>query len=257
MIFSPSSIAASDISLRAAQGRPQPLRDFAADAGERYQKFAESPRSANYDKDDVMIHNLRCSCGAVKGTLNNPATVNRAICYCHDCQAFAHFLKHADTILDARGGTDIIQTQPNHINFSQGTEHIVCLQLTKKGLMRWYTRCCNTPIGNTMANYTFSFVGLIHNCLEQDRAQLDTTIGPVAAQVYTQSARGEPKPRQHGLPGSFWRLGRMQLRARFNGSYRQTPFFDSDTGKPVAEPVVLTEQQREQLERKVRTWNAE
>jgi hypothetical protein len=200
-----------------------------------------------------MIHDIRCSCGALKGRLSNPETLNRAICYCRDCQAFAHFLKRSDEILDERGGSDIIQTQPKHITFFQGAEHLACVRLTKKGLMRWYTRCCNTPVGNTMANYKFSFVGLVHNCLEQDGAKLDITIGPVDAQVYTQSARGEPKPIQHGLAGSLWRLGGMQLRARFNGSYRQTPFFDGDTGKSVVEPVVLTVQQREQLEREMCT----
>lgn len=45
---------------------------------------------------------LRCSCGALRGVLRgmSPARGNRVVCYCRDCQAFAHFLDR-DEILDA------------------------------------------------------------------------------------------------------------------------------------------------------------
>src|SRR4051812_39818162 len=56
---------------------------------------------------------LGCRCGRVRGTVTRaaPASVNRVICYCDDCQAFAHWLARAD-LLDAHGGTDIVQLAP-------------------------------------------------------------------------------------------------------------------------------------------------
>lgn len=41
----------------------------------------------------------------------------------------------------------------------QAAENLACLRLTDKGLLRWYSTCCQTPIGNTSANWKISFVG--------------------------------------------------------------------------------------------------
>src|SRR5439155_1113896 len=42
---------------------------------------------------------LRCRCGEVVGRVENasPQKVNRVVCYCDDCQAFAHQLCRAIT----------------------------------------------------------------------------------------------------------------------------------------------------------------
>ena len=46
---------------------------------------------------------VRCECGKLRGMATDlePASVNRAVCYCDDCQSFAHFLGRADDVLDA------------------------------------------------------------------------------------------------------------------------------------------------------------
>jgi hypothetical protein len=120
-----------------------------------------------------LNHPLQCRCGTVKGYVSDPQTVNRAVCYCRDCQAFAHFLGRAADILDAQGGTDVIQTLSARVIFSEGREVLACMRLSRNGLMRWYTTCCNTPIGNTLPNFRFSFVGLIHSCLESGDVPLE------------------------------------------------------------------------------------
>src|SRR5271165_2181914 len=110
-----------------------------------------------------MNHLLKCRCGTLKGSVGQSARVNRCICYCRDCQAFAHFLGRADETLDAQGGTDIVQTLPATIAFTQGVDALACMRLTENGLLRWYSACCSTPIGNTLANYKISFIGLVHD----------------------------------------------------------------------------------------------
>jgi hypothetical protein len=104
---------------------------------------------------------LRCHCGELRGSVTDPSprTVNRVVCYCDDCQAFAHQLGRAD-LLDARGGTDIVQVAPASLKFVQGQRRIVGLRLTSNGLFRWYASCCNTPVGNSL-NPAIPFVGII------------------------------------------------------------------------------------------------
>ena len=190
-----------------------------------------------------MSHSLQCRCGTVKGYVDNPERANRGVCYCKDCQAFAHFLGGSD-ILDEKGGTDVIQTLPENVRFTAGTEALACMRLRENGLLRWYARCCNTPIGNTPANFKISYVGLIHNCLESSGESLGESFGPVRLRVNTKSARGTPKPESVGFVPMVIRVLFTLLKARVDGSYRQTPFFAN--GTPVATPKVLS---REELAR--------
>lgn len=198
-------------------------------------------------------HPLRCQCGALQGTVANPRTSNHAVCYCKDCQAFAYYLGKPNEILDARGGSDIVQTQPKNLVFVQGSEQLACIRLTPKGLLRWYSRCCRTPIGNTLATPKLSFIGLLHSCLGGDAASLEESFGPVTAWVHTDGARGEPTPRTEGLGRSIWWFLRRAVVARVNGDYRQTPLFHLDTGAPVAAPYVLSSEEHARVMAAVRT----
>jgi hypothetical protein len=156
-------------------------------------------------------------------------------------------LGRAGDILDAQGGTDVIQTLPARILITEGREMLACMRLSKNGLLRWDTTCCNTPIGNTLANFRFSFVGLIHNCLENGGVPLDSSFGPVRMWINTRSAKGAAAPRSSGvIPGILGLLG-MVARARINGSYKRTAFFSVATGAPIAAPTVLSQAERASL----------
>ena len=113
-----------------------------------------------------MNHPLRCRCGTLKGYVSHPEKVTRGVCYCRDCQAFAHFLGTTGDILDEMGGTDVVATLPKYVTFTQGVDALACMSLTETGMLRWYASCCNTPIGNTPRDFKVSHVGLIHTCLE-------------------------------------------------------------------------------------------
>ena len=192
-----------------------------------------------------MSHPLQCSCGTLQGTLDNPQSGHRVVCYCRDCQAFAYFLGRADEILDERGGSDIVQVLPRNITFTQGVEKLACMRLTDKGLLRWYASCCHTPIGNTLATPKMSFIGLVHTCLESRDRRLQDAFGPIRGWVNTGGARGNPKPKAVGQGATiFWFIGHT-LKARFNGDYKRTPLFRADTGAPVVEPRVLTSGEHE------------
>jgi hypothetical protein len=198
-----------------------------------------------------MNHPLSCKCGILRGIVAHPERVNRAICYCRDCQAFARFLGRAGDVLDSSGGTDVIQTIPAHLTFTQGQQQLACMRLTEKGLVRWYSRCCNTPIGNTSADFRVSFIGLIHNCLESHEKSLDDSFGPVRMWSFTKGAKKPVKSRTPTMIAGILRLIGMVIRARVSGAYKQTPLFSPDTGAPVAVPKILSSSERAAVYRNV------
>ena len=182
---------------------------------------------------------IQCTCGALKGSMKIRQGINHCVCYCADCQAFANHLKRADEILDQRGGTEVIQTSQANITLLEGIDNLACLRLTPKGIIRWYTSCCNTPIGNTLPNHKLAFIGLVHNCLYTRPASLEQTFGPVSMVVNTAHARGEPRPEPAGLLRATARIIFMMLKDRLTGRYRESPFFNAQTGKAIVKPVVI------------------
>jgi Family of unknown function (DUF6151) len=199
-----------------------------------------------------MDHPLRCQCGTLKGTVSLSQGVNRAVCYCRDCQAFAHFLGRASETLDAQGGTDVIQTLPARLTFTAGREVLACVRLSDKGLVRWYAECCRTPIGNTLIDYRISFIGLVHTCLQTPEKSLDSSFGPVRMRAFTKSAKGGGvKSTPLAMVPGILRLIGMVGRARITGAYKHTPLFSPDTGIPIATPKILSAAERAAVYEKV------
>ena len=152
-----------------------------------------------------MNHALQCRCGTLKGEVAHTEVANRGVCYCKDCQAFARFLGHADEILDESGGTDVVATLASNVTITEGASALACMSLSENGLLRWYARCCNTPIGNTTRNFKLPYVGLVHSCLEKSGTSLDAAFGPVRMRVNTQSAtRGRPNATPLATVAAVW-----------------------------------------------------
>ncbi len=202
---------------------------------------------------------IRCACGTVRGVVRDvePGKGNRGICYCDDCQSFAHFLGRADTILDARGGTPIFQIAAGRVVFTQGSEHLACMRLTPKGLPRWYAECCQTPIGNTFSA-AMPAVGIIERCLAPppSGASLDDVLGPSLFRVFTRFARRPQSdssappiesPRWRTMRAVFRMLG-LVVGARLRGDRKRSPFFDPATGQTRATSRVLTPEELRAVE---------
>lgn len=191
-----------------------------------------------------MDHPLHCRCGTLRGCVSHSGKANRAVCYCKDCQAYAHALGRSGDILDEMGGTDVVATLAKYVTFTQGIEALACLSLSPNGLLRWYAKCCDTPVGNTSRNAKVSYVGLVHTCLEDPSATLESSFGPVRMRVNTQSARGKPNSTPIRTVACVVRLATSLLRARLDGGYKVTPFFLPERGTPVVPPRVLTADER-------------
>ena len=141
---------------------------------------------------------LRCRCGRVRGVASDvsPSSGFRFVCYCKDCQAFAHFLERPD-VLDPAGGTDIFQMPPACVKLTAGTETVRCLRLSDKGVLRWYTDCCRTPIGNTAASPRFPVVAVVHSFMIHggDGRSRDEVLGPPLPHLRAFRRRAPPAER--------------------------------------------------------------
>jgi hypothetical protein len=136
-----------------------------------------------------MPHDLACRCGAIRELVERDARANHMVCYCADCQDYAHVLGRPD-ILDERGGTEVVQTMPKFVTLTHGADRLACLRMTGKGPLRWYASCCNTPIGNTALTRKIAFVGVVAACLTGQ--PVEETYGPVAMWGSTAGAKASP-----------------------------------------------------------------
>ena len=187
---------------------------------------------------------LRCRCGEIQGRVKNatPRTVNRIVCYCDDCQAYLHYLGRTD-LLDAQGGTDIVQVAPAALAFHQGAERIVGLRLTPKGLYRWYASCCKTPLGNTVSP-AIPFVGIVAQAFERADDVVGTPIGAILGQY----AIGTPPEGSAKLsPRLMARALRMVVGWKLSGQTWPHPFFDRATRAPSRPLTTLSRSEREAL----------
>ena len=189
---------------------------------------------------------LRCKCGQVSGSVKKvrPQCGNRIVCYCKDCQAFAQELDPKSNTLNAFGGTEIFQVAPDQVKIEQGTEHLASLRLTETGLLRWYSACCNTPIGNTVGAH-LPFVGIIHDFYDIDQDK-DKKLGPVLGSVNMGGATGkvpaEIKGPYSGLRILLRVMGKLLIwKLTWRGNSK--PFF-KENGKPVAEPRIVRQEQK-------------
>ena len=191
---------------------------------------------------------LQCRCREVRGLVANasPDTVNRVVCYCADCQAFLHHLGRTD-LLDANGGTDIVQVAPGSLSFVRGQDKIVGVRLTPKGLFRWYTTCCNTPMGNTLTP-SVPFVGITVQAFDGGASHADDKFGKPIGAILGKYAVGEAPKGSTGLNLSL--IGRAigkVLGWRLRGKAWPHPFFRKGKGEPAYPVTVLSREEREAL----------
>ena len=200
---------------------------------------------------------LRCSCGALRGVARgiSPDSGNHAVCYCDDCQSFAHFLGRPERVLDPQGGTEVFQMSAAALALTMGREHLACVRLSPRGLCRWYASCCNTPIGNTPGSGGIPFIGLIKGCVEPpgDDPTLEKSFGPIRGWVGRKFAHGARSAIPRGMPTLFvvMRFIRFALRWRLRGDQRRSLFFDPRSLTPSVTPRVLSLEERNALRRAV------
>jgi hypothetical protein len=176
----------------------------------------------------------------------SPASGNRIVCYCDDCQAFARYLGRTD-VMNAAGGTDLFQVAPARVRITDGADALRCVRLSEKGLFRWYADCCKTPVGNTLPRVPF--VGLVGPIMdhEGDGRSRDEVLGPPLGAIHGRYAKGGLPAGAHAKVslGIIARCGRVFAGWAVAGLGQPSPFFERGTRAPRFEPHVLTTAERE------------
>ncbi|MEO1028694.1 MAG: DUF6151 family protein [Pseudomonadota bacterium] len=204
-----------------------------------------------------MSHDLEtsCRCGKVQYRIVNATPekfLGRGVCYCEDCQSFAHYLGDASTVLDERGGTEVFQTQPRFLEFTSGIDQLAAMRLSNRGPIRWYAKCCNSPIGNSVPTRAVAFTGLITRPGQLSAAD-DTAIGGEKIAIFPDLAKGGPDPalKQTSMAWLVIKNIFVAAGAFLMGRHKKTPFF-TDDGRPIVDPEILNDDEREALLKKVR-----
>jgi len=178
---------------------------------------------------------MACRCGRLQLHIDavTPAVANRVACHCRGCTQFAHDMR--PEILDAWGGTERFQVSPARIAITAGRDVLACRQQTRKGALRWYASCCETPLGLTLRDATVPFVGLDIHALDVGEASLQTVLGPLRARVNL-SPRPDNAKAIKANPAALLSMLRHLIPLTWRwwrrGEQRDSPFFDAE-GTPV------------------------
>ena len=180
---------------------------------------------------------FQCACGMVKGTLRGvgPTKGNRVDCYCKDCRAAEVFAdpKRAS----ATGPVHLFQTAPSRISLEAGHDQLAVFAMSAKGPLRWYAKCCGTMLCNTLRTPKVAFAAMFTDCVP-DAA----TLGPAKTRAFVTKSNG--KVGHDGLRHAVLNLASTAIPARITGAWKNTPFFDTDTLKPVCDVHTLTKEER-------------
>lgn len=197
---------------------------------------------------------LACSCGTVRGVAHEMSgkSAVRMVCYCTDCQTYAHHLGQSER-LDPNGGSEVLQVRPDRVEITEGWEHVEAVSQSPKGAVRWYASCCNTPIANVAGDPKFPFMGLSALFVE-DSTSRDAAFGPVFARVQGKEARGDTSAldAHDGNPVSaLVQVIPRILWWRVTGVWKGSPFLD-ERGRFRKERTLMPKERRAELQQQVR-----
>lgn len=187
-----------------------------------------------------MSVELQCDCGEVCLSLTDAraANVNRVICYCRDCQAYAHALERAD-LLDGAGGTDLVQIAAGTLRIEQGAERVRGMRLTANGAFRWYAACCNSPIAN-MASITAVGLGLFVSVFQLPPASIDKLVGKPMGGIHGEQAAGTAPAGTSGITARIMaRSVPKVMKWKVQGKMQPNPFLAGEPPQPAFPVTVL------------------
>ncbi|WP_425080400.1 DUF6151 family protein [Ruegeria arenilitoris] len=177
-----------------------------------------------------------CECGTLHGliTAEGVHSGTHVGCFCRDCRAAQLYFGQPDP---APGPVNILQMSPEEICFEGGSEKLALMQLSPKGMLRWYSSCCNAPLATTARTAKFPFAGF-----DVKRISDPSGLGPITTRGFVPQPNGKQSHEKlrYAAVGMLTRLSKSWL----SGSWRNTPFFDLGDGKPVVAPTILSKTER-------------
>ena len=196
---------------------------------------------------DLM--NFSCECGKVAGFIEK-ATVAEGdfvVCHCKDCRDLVRHFGKEELILDAHDGTALYQSRCARMRITQGKEQLAGLHMTDGPTLRWYAKCCGTPIFNTYKNARIPYVTtLLANCDEAARKGLGEPLGHLFLDdVEAETSALKPLSMNRLMRRFFPRM----LKDIVSGDRRRSELFDRETLEPIVEPRRLSDAEQKALGR--------
>ncbi|MDE4173624.1 DUF6151 family protein [Phaeobacter sp. PT47_59] len=185
---------------------------------------------------DQSVCTFSCTCGGLQGHIAPEAlkTGTHIACYCADCRANEIYHGRPDPAPDP---VELFQLSPDAIHITKGAENLRLMRLGPKGLFRWYAGCCGTPFANTLKTPGLPFAGMRTNLFAQPEI-----FGKITTRAFMPRP-GKP-PLTKGALSMVYGLFTRMVAARLSGRWKETPFFDIETGRPICEPIVLSKAER-------------
>jgi len=88
---------------------------------------------------------------------------------------------------------------------------------------------------------------LIETCLKSSSPSLQDSFGPVRMVLNTKSARGRVKSTPVSNLVAMLGVMTSVIGTRLSGAYKRNPFFETETGTPIARPRELAKAERERI----------
>ena len=180
-----------------------------------------------------------CACGAVRGELSGEAakSATRVQCHCNDCRAFQVACDRPDP--GAHDGTALLHVAPAGLKITQGAEHLRAFRFYPRGLYRWHTECCNTPLAATLPSRAIPFAGLLVNTFDTPEA-----VGRIRVHGFIKQLNGQYKHKGAG------RLARGLLSrtvAAYMRGEARTPPFRNAAGQPISAPRLIGKSRKAEI----------
>ncbi len=182
-----------------------------------------------------------CSCGAIQGriTAAGAKSATHAVCFCRDCRAAHLYFGQPDP---ASGPIEVLLMPPDDIRIDKGAEHLALMQLSPKGMLRCYAKCCNAPLATISPKPKLPFAAFFVDRIADTRG-----LAPITIRGFVPRPGGK-QTHEKVWPAAIGLILRVS-RSRLTGSWKNTPFFNPENGAPVSKPVVLTKTERAALYR--------
>ncbi|QPD00399.1 hypothetical protein IRL76_04900 [Qipengyuania soli] len=150
-------------------------------------------------------------------------------------------------MLDANGGTALYQSRCARMHLNRGKEMLAGLHMTDGPTLRWYAKCCGTPMFNAYKNGRIPYITtLLANCDQAGRNALGAPLG----HLFLDEATGDTSLlRPLSMGRLMRRFFRRMVKDIVTGDRRRSELYDAATLEPIAKPRHLSAAEQHALGR--------
>lgn len=190
-----------------------------------------------------------CACGSVSGVIEQATAAegDYVVCHCADCRDLVRHFQQEERVLDPNGGTALYQSRCARLRIHSGKNVLAGLHMTEGPTLRWYAKCCSTPLFNTYKNARIPYVTtVLANC---DATSQEKLGGPLGHLFLDQGTGDTSELKPLSMNRLMLRFMPRMLKDIVSGDRRRSELFDAETLDPIVVPHRLTDAEQRALGR--------